>query len=60
MPLDLCSISQGETRFYSFLSQAFGLIADIGESNRLSLRLLTDSGGYRSGYGRYAVRSTVP
>lgn len=31
VPLDLCSVSQGGKRSYSFLSQAFGLMADLGE-----------------------------
>ncbi|KAJ7050187.1 ATP-NAD kinase-like domain-containing protein [Mycena amicta] len=29
MPLDICSVSQGSTRRFSFLSQAFGLMADL-------------------------------
>ncbi|KAF7366814.1 DAGKc domain-containing protein [Mycena sanguinolenta] len=29
MPLDICSVTQGSTRMYSFLSQAFGLMADL-------------------------------
>ncbi|KAF8208079.1 ATP-NAD kinase-like domain-containing protein [Mycena galopus ATCC 62051] len=29
MPLDICSVSQGNIRIYSFLSQAFGLMADL-------------------------------
>ncbi|KAJ7783404.1 ATP-NAD kinase-like domain-containing protein [Mycena olivaceomarginata] len=29
MPLDVCSVTQGDTRIYSFLSQAFGLMADL-------------------------------
>ncbi|KAJ7507087.1 ATP-NAD kinase-like domain-containing protein [Mycena galericulata] len=29
IPLDVCSITQGNTRIYSFLSQAFGLMADL-------------------------------
>ncbi|KAJ6491464.1 ATP-NAD kinase-like domain-containing protein [Mycena vulgaris] len=29
IPLDICSVTQGDTRIYSFLSQAFGLIADL-------------------------------
>jgi sphingosine kinase len=29
MPLDVCSVTQGDTRIHSFLSQAFGLMADL-------------------------------
>ncbi|KAJ6465068.1 ATP-NAD kinase-like domain-containing protein [Mycena vitilis] len=29
IPLDICSVTQGDTRIYSFLSQAFGLMADL-------------------------------
>ncbi|CAK5281774.1 unnamed protein product [Mycena citricolor] len=29
IPLDICSVSQGDTRIFSFLSQAFGLMADL-------------------------------
>ncbi|KAJ7172102.1 ATP-NAD kinase-like domain-containing protein, partial [Mycena filopes] len=29
LPLDVCSVTQGDTRIYSFLSQAFGLMADL-------------------------------
>ncbi|KAJ7241670.1 ATP-NAD kinase-like domain-containing protein [Mycena haematopus] len=29
IPLDICSVSQGQTRIYSFLSQAVGLMADL-------------------------------
>ncbi|KAJ7734767.1 ATP-NAD kinase-like domain-containing protein [Mycena maculata] len=29
IPLDVCSVTQGDTRIYSFLSQAFGLMADL-------------------------------
>ncbi|KAJ7291061.1 ATP-NAD kinase-like domain-containing protein [Mycena rebaudengoi] len=29
IPLDICSVSQGDRRIYSFLSQAFGLMADL-------------------------------
>ncbi|KAJ7092772.1 ATP-NAD kinase-like domain-containing protein [Mycena belliarum] len=29
IPLDISSVSQGDTRIYSFLSQAFGLLADL-------------------------------
>ncbi|KAJ7868490.1 ATP-NAD kinase-like domain-containing protein [Mycena leptocephala] len=29
IPLDICSVTQGDTRIYSFLSQAFGLLADL-------------------------------
>ncbi|KAK7042543.1 DAGKc domain-containing protein [Favolaschia claudopus] len=29
IPLDICSVTQGNTRIYSFLSQAFGLMADL-------------------------------
>ncbi|KAF7366813.1 DAGKc domain-containing protein [Mycena sanguinolenta] len=29
VPLDICSVTQGNTRMYSFLSQAFGLMADL-------------------------------
>lgn len=32
LALDLCSITQKDKRYYSFLSQAFGLMADLGES----------------------------
>ncbi|KAJ7720941.1 ATP-NAD kinase-like domain-containing protein [Mycena metata] len=29
LPLDVCSVTQGQTRTYSFLSQALGLMADL-------------------------------
>ncbi|KAF9437759.1 sphinganine kinase lcb4 [Entomortierella beljakovae] len=29
MPVDLCSVTQGNTRFFSFVLQSFGLIADV-------------------------------
>ncbi|KAF7343327.1 DAGKc domain-containing protein [Mycena venus] len=29
MPLDICSVTQGDTRIYSFLSQVIGLMADL-------------------------------
>ncbi|KAJ6610464.1 ATP-NAD kinase-like domain-containing protein [Mycena sp. CBHHK59/15] len=29
IPLDICSVTQGDRRGYSFLSQAFGLMADL-------------------------------
>ncbi|KAG0229779.1 sphinganine kinase lcb4 [Mortierella sp. GBA43] len=29
MPVDLCSVTQGDTRFFSFVLQSFGLIADV-------------------------------
>lgn len=32
VPLDLCSVSQNGQRYYSFLSQAFGLMADLVSS----------------------------
>ncbi|KAJ7630848.1 ATP-NAD kinase-like domain-containing protein [Roridomyces roridus] len=29
LPLDVCSVTQGDTRIYSFLSQAVGIMADL-------------------------------
>lgn len=29
IPLDLCSVTHGDRRMFSFLSQAFGLAADL-------------------------------
>ncbi|KAF9945882.1 sphinganine kinase lcb4 [Modicella reniformis] len=29
MPVDLCSVTQGDTRFFSFVLQSFGMIADV-------------------------------
>ncbi|KAF8936050.1 ATP-NAD kinase-like domain-containing protein [Dissophora ornata] len=29
MPVDLCSVTQGDNRFFSFVLQSFGLIADV-------------------------------
>ena len=29
MPLDLCSVTQGSSQTFSFLTQAFGLMADL-------------------------------
>lgn len=29
LPLDICSITQGDERYFSFLSQAYGLMADV-------------------------------
>lgn len=29
MPLDVCSVTQGDRRTYSFISQAYGLMADV-------------------------------
>lgn len=28
-PLDICSVTQGRERYFSFLSQAYGLMADV-------------------------------
>lgn len=29
MKIDLCTITQGKERYYSFLSQAYGVMADV-------------------------------
>lgn len=38
MQLDLCSVTQGETRTWSYFSQAFGLMADL-DLGRIHLSL---------------------
>ncbi|KAF9355758.1 sphinganine kinase lcb4 [Mortierella sp. NVP85] len=59
MPVDLCSVTQGDSRFFSFVLQSFGLIADVD----LGSEHLRWMGGARftvSAVGKLLSQATYP
>lgn len=48
MALDICTVSQGDRITYSFLSQAFGLIADLDIGTEWLRCVRSWTGGRRS------------
>ncbi|KAG0330051.1 sphinganine kinase lcb4 [Dissophora globulifera] len=59
MPVDLCSVTQGQNRFFSFVLQSFGLIADVDLGSE-HLRWMGDARFTVSAVGKVLSQTTYP
>lgn len=57
MPVDLCSVTQGQTRTFSFVLQSFGLIADVDLGSE-HLRWMGESRFTMSALGKVLSQAT--
>jgi len=59
MPVDLCSVTQGDSRFFSFVLQSFGLIADVDLGSE-HLRWMGEARFTVSAVGKLLSQATYP
>ncbi|KAF9176555.1 sphinganine kinase lcb4, partial [Haplosporangium sp. Z 11] len=59
MPVDLCSVTQGQNRFFSFVLQSFGLIADVDLGSE-HLRWMGEARFTVSAVGKLLAQTTYP
>ncbi|KAF9389027.1 sphinganine kinase lcb4, partial [Mortierella sp. AD011] len=59
MPVDLCSVTQGNNRFFSFVLQSFGLIADVDLGSE-HMRWMGEARFTVSAVGKLLSQATYP